>query len=130
MNISFRFVFASCIFYYLSACTFQTEEEYFGEPICDSTEINRDTLKVYYEDLTYIFSGICSQCHNTQFTYRTGINMDSYNNVVASFNTGKPLPAIKHEGLYKMPYNMPKLSDCEIQRIAKWYEEGMPKITQ
>lgn len=116
------FLFCSFI-----SCTFQNEEESFTVPICDSLSVDRDTINVYYQDLTYIFTDVCAQCHNTNFTYRPGINMDSYENVVASMNTGKALPAIKHEGNYKMPYNQPKLSDCEIQKIAIWIEKGMPK---
>jgi len=110
-----------------ASCTMQNEEEYFGEPVCDSLTVNRDDLVVYYEDLTYVFTGICLPCHNSQLTYRPGILMDSYEDVVKSVETGKVLPAIKHDGYYKMPYNQAKLSDCEIQKIAKWIENGMPK---
>jgi hypothetical protein len=130
MNILTRIFISLFFISALYSCTFQNEEDYFGEPICDSTAINRDTLNVYYEELTYIFSDNCASCHNSGFTYRQGIVMDSYENVIKSMNTGKVLPAIKHEGLYKMPNGQPKLSDCEIQKIAVWIENGMPKKTK
>jgi len=109
------------------SCTSTNEEDYFEDPVCDSALVDRDTIVVYYDDLTYIFSGICQQCHSPELTYRQGIIMDSYENVVSSINTGKVLPAIMHEGSYKMPNNLPKLSDCEIQKIDVWIERGMPE---
>jgi len=127
MRIISKIIFFVLIFYFFASCTFQNEEEYFGEPVCDSTQVNRDTIHVYYDDLAYIFTGICSQCHSTAFTNSPGILMDSYENVKTSVNTGKVLPAIKHEGRVNMPYLQPKLSDCEIQKIAKWIENGMPE---
>lgn len=130
MNIFTRFFISLFFISALYACTFQNEEDYFVEPICDSTAIIRDDLTVNYEDLTYIFTGICASCHNTGLTRSPGIFMDSYENVVKSINTGKVLPAIKHEGRYKMPYDQAKLSDCEIQKIAVWIENGMPKKTK
>lgn len=110
-----------------SSCTFKNEEEYFGPAVCDSSLVLRDTVMVDYQNLSYIFTGICAQCHNSIQTPRPAIKMDTYENVVASINTGKVLPAIRHEGKYRMPYNQPKLSDCEIQRIQIWIDRNMPK---
>ena len=107
------------------SCTFENEEDYFGEPQCDTLLVNRDTIEVYYNDLTYIFTDVCAVCHNSSATYRDGIVMDSYENVVSSINTEKVIPAIQHTGKYKMPYNLPKLQECEIQRIEVWIENGM-----
>jgi hypothetical protein len=53
--------------------------------------------------------------------------MNSYENVKASINTGKVLPAIKHTGPYKMPYGQPMLSDCDIDKIEAWINAGMPE---
>src|SRR3989339_456360 len=93
------------------SCTFDNEEELLENFICDTTNVK-------YADLTYIFSDICSNCHSSTFTYRDGILMDSYNNVKASINSGRVLPAIEHqEGVPHMPYNLPKLSDCDLDKI-------------
>ena len=112
---------------FTSSCKFTSEDEYFITPACDSIQINRDTLQVFYEDLTYIFSGICQQCHNDGFTYREGINVQGYENTRSSFNTEKVIPAINHKTV-KMPKNQGKLNDCEIQLITLWYERKMPKL--
>lgn len=105
---------------YFSSCTFDNEEELLEGFICDTTEL-------VYDDLTYIFTDICYECHKEGDTYREGIKMDDFENVRSSINTGKVLPAIKHEGPYNMPFNQPKLSDCDIQKIEAWINDGMPE---
>ncbi|HAN00019.1 MAG TPA: hypothetical protein DCQ26_15570 [Marinilabiliales bacterium] len=106
----------------VDGCTFQNEEDYFGETYCD-------TIDVSYEDLTYIFTDICAECHNSTETKREGINMDSYTNVKASINTELVLPAIKHE-TSKMPKGRDKLSTCDISKIEAWVNAGMPEISE
>jgi hypothetical protein len=97
------------------SCTFENEENYFN-PVCDTTTI-------VYNDLTYIFTNVCASCHvSPDNTPRPGIVMSNYEQVKASVLTGKVLPAIKHEGNYKMPAGQAKLSDCDIEKIA-----GMPE---
>lgn len=105
------------LFFGFQSCTFQNEEDYFAT--CDTTA-------VVYSDLTYIFIDVCATCHNSISTPRPGIVMDSYENVKKSFETGKVLPALKHEGVYKMPKNRSKLTDCELQKIEAWYNNNMP----
>ena len=98
MPIKSLAVFISVILFFsiMESCTVENEEEYFGESICDSTKVIRDTIEVYYEDLTYIFSGICMTCHNSEFTRKPGILLDTYDNVKATVKTGKLLPAMPH----------------------------------
>lgn len=124
MRIIIFFGVVSFLVSVLTSCTFNNEYDYFGD-----TEVPEvcDTLVTTYDSLTYIFTDICSECHNSEYTYRGGIEMDTYISVKSSIETGKVLPAIKHEGDYKMPFELPKLSDCEIQRIELWIEEGMPE---
>lgn len=100
------------------SCTFYNEKDYFG--------IECQTEGMTYDSLTYVF-GICSECHSDAFTYRTGIEMDTYESVVKSINTGLVMPAIKHEGAYLMPYNLSKLPDCDISKIESWINDGMPE---
>ncbi|MCK9207345.1 MAG: hypothetical protein M0P66_09565 [Salinivirgaceae bacterium] len=107
----------------VDGCTFQNEEDYFGETYCD-------TIDVSYEDLTYIFTDICATCHNSIITPRPDIVMDSYENVKASINTGLVLPAINHSGDYKMPQGRDKLSTCDISKIEAWVNAGMPEISE
>jgi len=110
----------SVIFFNSTSCTFDNEEDLLKNSQCDTTNI-------VYNDLTYIFSDICANCHSETFTYRDGIKMDNYQNVKASINTGKVWPAINHvDGVPPMPNGLPKLSDCELAQIKAWIDSGMP----
>jgi cytochrome c5 len=112
------------IFYWIcnsTSCTMQNEEDFLQANICD-------TIDVSYHDLTYIFTEICSACHSEVFTYRDGIKMDSYNRVKSSINTGLVLPAINQvNGVPPMPKGASKLSDCELDKIKAWINDGMPE---
>jgi len=118
----FLFLITIIPFYLFNSisCTFSNEEDLLENFHCDTTNI-------VYEDLTYIFSDICANCHNSVETFRDGIVMDSYDAVKASINTGKVIPAIEHTGPFKMPYQQPMLSDCDIDKIEAWINAGMPK---
>jgi len=104
-----------------TSCTLQNEEDFLKDIICDTTDIS-------YHDLTYIFTGICTDCHSELFTYRDGIEMDSYNGVKSSVNTGLVWPSINHaDGVPPMPVGISKLSDCELNKIEAWINAGMPE---
>ncbi len=114
------------------SCTSENEEEYFGE--CELVDEQGDTTDIYYEDMSHIFEGICASCHDETYTYREGILMNSYHNVVSSFGELVPdtyvpkiIRAINHTGPYKMPNGQPKLSECNINKIEIWFEKGMLK---
>lgn len=110
----------------LSSCTWQNEEDYFGVSLCDTALVNKDTIQVTYDDLIYIFDGTCLSCHNSGYTEWQGIQFDTYDDVVSSIETGKVIPAIRHESV-QMPKDQDKLSDCEIQLIEIWINRGMPQ---
>ena len=103
-----------------TSCTYDNKEELLKDFQCD-------TSNIVYNDLTYIFTGICTTCHNIAYTERDEILMDNYGNVKSSINTGLVLPAIKHVGPNNMPDDLPKLSDCDINKIETWINNGMPE---
>lgn len=108
------------LFLWFSSCTFQNEETYFEDTICDTTNLT-------YSDIRPIFTDNCMSCHNSTFTQREGIELDTYENTVNSINTGLVLPAIKHEGDFNMPANQPQLPDCLILKIETWVNNQMPE---
>jgi hypothetical protein len=119
----FIVIFSFVLYYicYFTSCTYISEEELLKDVPCDTTNIS-------YNDLTYIFSGTCSTCHSTVFTYKPGIVMDTYTGVRTSIQTGLVLPAINHvDGVPPMPSGMPKLTACEINKIEAWVNAGMPE---
>jgi hypothetical protein len=104
-----------------SSCAYHNEEEYFSDYSCD-------TSAIVYHDLTYIFSDICANCHNSTFTYREEIRMDTYSLVVESISTGLVWQAINHQdGVTPMPYQREKLSDCDLLKINSWISNDMPE---
>lgn len=113
-NIAYLFTLISLF----GNCTSDNEEDLVG--FCDTTNLK-------YSDLTYIFTNVCKACHSYELTYREGILFEDYQTTKASVNTGLVLPAIKHEGPYKMPFELPKLDDCDIDKIETWINNGMPE---
>jgi hypothetical protein len=119
--ISILILFIALTFAINYSCTFDNEEDLLKDYNCDTTYI-------IYSDLTYIFTDICADCHNSALTLSPGINMDSYNNVKSSINTGLVVPAINHEnGVPPMPNGLPKLSNCDLEKIQTWIDLGMPE---
>jgi len=118
-----------CVFWITQSCTFQNEFDYFGDLLLDTSINNCNTMDITYDSLSYIFEGNCKDCHKVGNTRRGGIEFDNYNQTVNTFNNNesKIITAIKHEGPYKMPFGRPKLSDCEIEKIEAWINEGMPE---
>jgi hypothetical protein len=115
------YIFSIITIIYISAgCTLDSEEEYFYETVCDTTDIT-------YQEVRSIFINNCAICHNFSSTYREGIELDNFESTVSSINTGLVLPAIKHTGPYQMPYQQPQLPECFLRQIELWIENGMPE---
>lgn len=85
-----------------------------------------DTLSyITYNTHVKPILSLCTGCHPSGSP--TGHSLDSYNGVKTSINTGKLLPSIKHTGPKPMPQGGGKLSDCDIAKIQKWFNNGMPE---
>jgi hypothetical protein len=123
MKLSRAAVFSLLIFLYIIttiSCTFDNQEDLLEDFECD-------TIGIVYDDLTYIFTGICANCHNESLNYK-GIKMNSYQNVKTSVNTGRVWRAINHEdGIRPMPDGLPKLLECDLNKIGAWINAGMPE---
>ena len=105
----------------LPSCTYNNEEEYTEDVTCD-------TIHVTFNDISYIFTGVCASCHYPNNPFVPGIVLNNYDNVKAAVRTNRVLGAIKHLDGYKpMPFDMPKRSDCEISKIQAWIDQGMPE---
>lgn len=121
INFGFIIFFVSSCFISLTTCTFDNEEDLLNDFLCD-------TIDIVYTDLIYIFTDICVVCHSETFTYNDAIKMDTYENVKSSINSGLVWPAINHaEGAPPMPNGLPKLSECDLNKIEIWINTGMPE---
>lgn len=108
----------SLTFLLVTSCVDNSEEGLYGEDC--------DTLNMTYAKVKYIFVDNCYTCHTETINYHD-IKTDSYSNLKAAINTNKLWPAINHTGVYLMPKDQPKLSDCQIAMIGAWIHAGMPE---
>lgn len=99
----------------------------FGAKDCASTNTvisNCDTVNVTYANhIKPIMDGFCISCHFNG--NGTGYTLDNSTGVKAAVNSGKLIPSVKHTG-NPMPKGGQKLSNCNISKIDKWVQAGMP----
>ncbi len=101
----------------------------FGAKNTSCSNINLcDTNKTFfYSDIKNILDSHCTGCHNRNNT-SGGWNLDNYDDVKASVNSGHLIGAIDWlPGYSKMPLFAPKIPNCEILTIKKWIHDGMPQ---
>ena len=68
----------------------------------------------------------CLGCHSGPQP-SGGFTLTDYNAVVVQANNGKLFGAVNHDpGFVPMPRNAPQLSDCKIDQIRIWIEDGTP----
>lgn len=86
-----------------------------------------DTTNVTYSGTIWPLIELnCYGCHSGSQP-SGGILLVDYNSVVIQANNGKLFGAVNHDtGFEPMPKNAPKLSDCKIDQIKIWIEDGTP----
>lgn len=85
---------------------------------CDSSNFT------YSGGVAPILQANCLSCHSGDAVDGAGIALDSYDGVKLQVDYEALYPSITHTGLYPMPKNGTKLSDCKIAIIRKWIEAG------
>ncbi len=93
---------------------------------CDyEIDCNTDNIRFSVEIQTILESG-CISCHNASLP-SAGIRLDSYDQVVQQVDRGRLLGAIRWEaGYVNMPFGGVQLSDCAIEQMELWIDDGMP----
>jgi mono/diheme cytochrome c family protein len=78
----------------------------------------------YTANVLPIIQANCYSCHaNGQIN--GGVTLDSYTKVKAQVDNGNLIGVITHAAGYPaMPYNLPKLSECDINKIKDWIARG------
>jgi hypothetical protein len=105
----------------IGGCTNDSEEELYGKPDINNCDLRQVT---YALTVRPILQQHCYSCHTTGFA-SGNVTLDDYTGVKKQMDNGKLLGSIKHlPGHPPMPQNGPKLSDCNIARITKWYDSG------
>lgn len=86
-----------------------------------------DTSNVSYSSIKYIFDNNCVRCHNDQIN-NFDIRLNTYENAKNAAQSGLLYKAVNQlSGVTPMPYQLPKLEDCEVRKISIWIETNTPQ---
>lgn len=103
----------------LASCTYDVLEEEVDTNDCHPAVVSYSTHVV-----PILQAASCIGCHNTS-SPSAGINLDNHPDVVKSVNSGRLMGSIRHDsGFAAMPQGGSKLSDCSIETIAAWIDQG------
>ena len=105
----------------MAACSKTNEEELKGPggtaPTCDTVNMK------FAANIAPVLSANCNGCHGNGAA--GGIKLNAYAGVKLVAADGSLLGAISHaSGFSPMPKNGAKLSDCDINKIKAWINQG------
>lgn len=101
-------------------CTKDNEEDLFG----DTQECGDLSAVSLSKDIVPILQNACFSCHSSD-TQTAGIDLENYDRLSVVANDGRLLGAVRHDmGFASMPPSGGMLSDCDIERIEKWIDQG------
>lgn len=119
-----RLIFSlALMFIVLTSCENYSEAELYEIEECDTVALTWDT------GISQIFDKYCVPCHK-EALYYYGVRHDSYEEELKVLSDGgkRLRSVINHEAGYEqMPYEKPKLSKCNIEKIETWLDNGAPK---
>ena len=107
----------------LASCMNNNEEDLYGVEPCDTADLT------WVNGISQIFCTNCVSCHNEDLNYK-GVRHDSYEEELKVISDGgdRLRRVINHEsGIEPMPFEGPKLSNCNIQKIETWLDNGAPE---
>jgi cytochrome c553 len=87
--------------------------------------ISCDTVNMKYTaNVLPIMQANCYSCHGNG-QVEGGVSLDSYTKLKQRVNSKSLMAVITHASGYPaMPYGLPKLSDCDINKIKNWIDRG------
>lgn len=106
----------------LPACYFDSVEDLSNgfEDDCQTEQMS------FIADVLPIFQTHCNDliCHGGVFP-QGSINLESHDRVLIVALNGRLVGSIEHQqGYSPMPLNAEKLSDCDIEKIVSWIDQG------
>jgi len=81
------------------------------------------TVSTYTANVQPILQNNCISCHSGPAP-SGGFSMSVFQEIKNRAESGRLSDAINHRDNLKMPYNLPKLSDCDIKKIDAWITAG------
>jgi hypothetical protein len=106
----------------LAACSKENEQA-----LMQQTQVVCDTVNTrYLEDVVPILQANCYSCHGNGSTGGSGgILLDGYANLKPWATNGFLVGNVTHApGFVAMPFGLPKLPDCEVNKIVDWVNRG------
>ena len=120
-----KLIFLFCGMVTLSACYYDNNSE-----LHPSAGLNNvcDTVNITYNNhIGAIYSAYCvNGCHNLVDQSGSGIILEVYDAAVLT-NDAELIAAIEHTGPFPMPQAGLKLSECHINQIKLWVQNGKPE---
>lgn len=103
----------------LNSCFYDDEETLYPQAAaCDTTNVT------YSATISVIMSSNCNTCHSGS-TAQAGIKTDNYTDLKTIADNEKLWGVVNHlSGFSPMPKDRPMLSDCDLNKIRIWIEEG------
>ena len=120
MKIRILIVAALAFSLALTGCYYDKAEMVYPQG-CDTTNMR------YSTDIVGILAANCYACHAGSASAGGGNMLEGYSNLINYVSNGKLVKAITHApGVSAMPKNMPKMSECNINKIIAWVNSGAP----
>lgn len=120
MKTTTSFILVMLFFALSSSCYYDKAEELYPETDCDTSNVS------YNNFIVPLFAKECNRCHNAQSPLG-GINLEDFSQVKLTANNGSLLGSMKHASNYSiMPPSGAKMPDCDLSKIEKWINDGMP----
>lgn len=106
-----------------SGCYYDNEEKLYAEvsTTCDLTNVT------FAASVKPILQASCFSCHSNSNANSSGagIKLENYADVQAQAKNGKLMGSVNHSNGYQaMPKGGGKLTDCEINQLQKWIDNG------
>lgn len=107
----------------VTGCFYDNEETLYGQvnTTCDLSNVT------FAASVKPILQASCLSCHSNSNASSSGggIRLQDYADVKTQAKNGKLMGTVKHaSGYQQMPLGGGKLSDCEINTLQKWIDNG------
>lgn len=109
----------------ITGCYYDNEEKLYSE-ISTSCDLNNVTFAATVKP---ILQASCYACHSNSNATNSGdgIKLENYTDVQKMAKDGKLMGTVNHSNGYSaMPKGGGKLSDCEINQLQTWIDNGTP----
>lgn len=108
---------------FTSGCYYDSEEKLYPQ-LSTSCDLSNVTFAA---TVTPILQASCFSCHSNSNAANSGggIKIQNYADVLILANNGKLMGTVTHASGYQaMPQGGGKLTDCEINQLQKWIDNG------